>query len=424
MIVFSTFPGPQNLLKIAQHFIQNEEENVNEAYELVSLLGVTIDSWEMQVLVANIFAKKGELDKVEKILSRIDFIKYFDQATRPGQIYLFLNVLVNADRACEAVALLESTHIIGRFSHADNLNISIMVANGLLNEGHSEKAKNTLFKIDVENAYTENPDLKNAYARIGWNIYWREKNYAKVIEWIEKDLNMDGIQYGPTDHRSTMTRLSPAWRCRYAQALAAQGDVTAAREQVAEAYAADKTLKDGYARIAWAHFYKKQDYASIRLWIERDEKNRELSPAWQLQYARVIAKTEGIEAALPMIEKACNEEPKLENAYCSIAWEHYVPKDHAFEKVIPYFEKDYQRGHPTGRWQALYAVALSFIGRGYEAEKFVKNAYKANNQLVNGFARCGWVRYYYCGYAPDGYSEHNSSPYYIPHFRHPRRISV
>ena len=59
MIVFSTFPGPQNLLKIAQHFIQNEEENVNEAYELVSLLGVTIDSWEMQVLIANIFAKKG-----------------------------------------------------------------------------------------------------------------------------------------------------------------------------------------------------------------------------------------------------------------------------------------------------------------------------------------------------------------------------
>ena len=178
-------------------------------------------------------------------------------------------------------------------------------------------------------------------------------------------------------------------------------DVTAAQEQVAEAYAADKTLKDGYARIAWAHFYKKQDYASIRLWIERDEKDRELSPNWQLKYARVIAKTEGIEAALPMIEKACNEEPKLENAYCSIAWEHYVPKDHAFEKAIPYFEKDYRREHLSGGCQVHYAVALSFMGREYEAEKFVENAYKANNQLVNGFARCGWVRYFYCGYAPE-----------------------
>ena len=38
MIVFSTFPGPQNLLQIAQYFLQSAEENVNEAYELVALL--------------------------------------------------------------------------------------------------------------------------------------------------------------------------------------------------------------------------------------------------------------------------------------------------------------------------------------------------------------------------------------------------
>ena len=40
----------------------------------------------------------------------------------------------------------------------------------------------------VEQAYAEDPGVKDGYAKIGWQKYWPDKEYDKVIEYCEKDL--------------------------------------------------------------------------------------------------------------------------------------------------------------------------------------------------------------------------------------------
>ncbi len=48
----------------------------------------------------------------------------------------------------------------------------------------------------VAAAYAEKPDLKDGYARCAWQYYWPLKQYDKVIEWMERDLEQrteDGV---------------------------------------------------------------------------------------------------------------------------------------------------------------------------------------------------------------------------------------
>jgi tetratricopeptide (TPR) repeat protein len=250
-------------------------------------------------------------------------------------------------------------------------------------------------------------------------------------------------------------RLSPAWRLNYAQALAAKGDLDKAEAQVALAYAEKPDLKDGYARIGWQYYWQKKDYGKVKEWVEKDagwtfrpsapeseppmtanphESDRRavidvnkvntltnparrpasvppcppaqrvvkrLSPTWLLNYAKALVKTDGIEAALPAVEEAYAADPKLKNGFASVAWQRYIPEDMAYEKVLPYFERDIEQGRLAGDWQLNYAQALAVNGRETEAEKVVEDAYAKDSSLKNGFARCGLQRHFLFYYEPE-----------------------
>ena len=59
-----------------------------------------------------------------------------------------------------------------------------------LNLAQAYAAKGELDKAEplVKQAYAEDPSVKDGYAKIGWQKYWPEKEYDKVIEYCEKDL--------------------------------------------------------------------------------------------------------------------------------------------------------------------------------------------------------------------------------------------
>jgi hypothetical protein len=42
-----------------------------------------------------------------------------------------------------------------------------------------------------------------------------------------------------------------------------------------------------------------------------------------------LAKTDGIEAAIPVVEEAYAADPKLKNGFSSVAWQRYIPEDMA-----------------------------------------------------------------------------------------------
>jgi tetratricopeptide (TPR) repeat protein len=73
----------------------------------------------------------------------------------------------------------------------------------------------------------------------------------------------------------------------------------------------------------------------------------------------------------------------------------------AYEKVLPYFERDIEQGSLAGDWQLNYAQALAVNGRETEAEKVVEDAYAKDSSLKNGFARCGLQRHFLFYYEPE-----------------------
>jgi tetratricopeptide (TPR) repeat protein len=185
-----------------------------------------------------------------------------------------------------------------------------------LNLAQVYAAKGELEKTaeQIETAYAADPNLKDGYARIGWSIFWPQKDYAKTIEWMEKDLptentdHVSGTGSLPASHRSSAptananipsplptrgitvsgvaaserdsaraanqhnppSRLSPGMMLNLAVACSATGDMSRAESLVAAAYAADPNLKDGYSRCGWQAFWEKKDYAKVIEWIEKD----------------------------------------------------------------------------------------------------------------------------------------------------------
>jgi len=400
MLIIPTRLYSAYLLHLAEHLLQSNPLKVQDALELIEMAGLAEFTWGFRFRIANILAAKGQIDDAKDIISGIDASVYLSQVNNSGQIKLLLNVFITLNRIDEALILFESGDIAGRITSIDDFDIRFRIANALINSGQTDRAKKLLFEIDVEKAYAENLELKDVYSRIGWAIYWPQKKYTKVIEWFDKDFFMYGNHQQTLDTYSYSSRLSPVWRLNYAQALASIGDIVNAEKQVAMAYAENPALKDGYSRVGWHHFFEKKDYSSIQLWIKRDEVTNRLSPAWRLNQAKAIAHTEGMEAALPLIEKAYDENFDLQNAYAQVAWTRYISEDMAYEKLIPYFEKDLQRNRLHGEWQLNYAQALMLVDKVSDAERVIKNTYISNEKLKNGYTRCGYYNYFVFNYNP------------------------
>ncbi len=312
----------------------------------------------------------------------------------------------------------------------------------------------------VAAAYAEKPDLKDGYARIGWTAFGtKPEERLKAMPYLEKDAGGRSQESGDRSqsvgqsvsesvnqirsHKSPrradppaadkiethQCRLSPVHMLNLAQLRAQNGEFEKAIPLVEQAYKLNDAIKDGYARTAWAYYWPKKEYAKVVEWMERDcrsvnqsgsesvnqsgsasvnqianpksqIKNRQcrLSPPWLLNRAKAIAMTHGMEYAIPFVEEAYEANPKLKNGFGQVAWSCFIPEGMAYEKVIPYFEKDIERGALAGDWQLNYSQALAVVGRESEAEKIVEDAYAQNPNLKNGFARCGLQRHFlfYC----------------------------
>ncbi len=240
----------------------------------------------------------------------------------------------------------------------------------------------------VATAYAENPKLKDGYARIGWIAFASKPDERiKALPYLEKDYAAE--------------RLSPAHMLNLAQLYAQKGDLDAVGKFVEKAYASDTKLKNGYARIGLQAFAENKDYASIRIWVKRDADADRLTPNWLLNQAKAIARTDGMESAIPFVEDAYEADPGLKNGFAQVAWSRFIPEDMAYEKVLRYFEKDIERGALNGEWQLNYAQALAVMDREDEAEKNVAAAYARDPNLKNGYARCGFARHFQFHYQPE-----------------------
>ncbi|OGV69560.1 MAG: hypothetical protein A2283_02020 [Lentisphaerae bacterium RIFOXYA12_FULL_48_11] len=254
-------------------------------------------------------------------------------------------------------------------------------ANGLANSGRFD---DTLEIIDL--AYTKNPNLKDVHARIAWKHFWTQKDHAKVIEWMLLD--------------DTANRLSPGQRLNFAQALSAQGDIATAEKHVETAYTADPNLKDGYARIGWQAYWDTKQYAKVFNLCKRDIQSRQISPGWLINAAKAAAGMGKMNQADELIEQAYADSSDIKNGYAQIGWQAFAPLS-AFDRTLPWFERDFAQNRLNPTWLLNYAQALSACGDYDKANELVDQAYESDPTLNNGYARCSWMRYVMVSFEPE-----------------------
>jgi tetratricopeptide (TPR) repeat protein len=78
----------------------------------------------------------------------------------------------------------------------------------------------------------------------------------------------------PVLRRLDLASMTPPQKVHYAEILARLGRFDEAKQQIAEAYEADETMTDAYARIGWNLFWHKKEYDKAIEWMELDLQSR------------------------------------------------------------------------------------------------------------------------------------------------------
>lgn len=397
MLTLSTTPNSAYLLHLAKYLLQSTTLKGQEILGLVRLADTKESLWGLRLQIASFLIANGKSDNAMDVIRGINVEKYICQSRASGELKLFYNVLLALDRVEEVSTLLESRDIDVRITDTDDFDIRIKTANKLIQGSQTSRAEKLLSKLNMERIYAENPGFTDGHAKIGWTLYWFQKDYAKAVEWMEKDL----YPSASSDNNHSISRLSPGWRLNYAKVLAANGDIISAEEQVKIAYAESSDLKDGYSIISWLHFAQKEDFKSVIYWIKRDEDENRISSTWLLKKAIAVANSENIKAATLLVEKIYKKNISIQNVYTQIAWARYMSRDMAYEKILPYLKQDLQLGRLDGKGQLVYAQTLAMIGNIHEAEQIVEAAYESHPALKNGFAQIGFYSNFLFNYEPE-----------------------
>ena len=233
---------------------------------------------------------------------------------------------------------------------------------------------------EINVAYAEYLTLTDGYGRCSWQYYWKRKQYENIIELCEFDQKKG--------------RLSPAWEIILAQAYAANGNIDKSIETVNDAYDAEPTLIDGYARCAWQYYWPRSEFEKVIEFCELDNQKGRLSPKWMLNLAQAYTAIDEIEKAINLIEQAYKADSTLTDGYARCAWQFYWHR-RSYQKLIVMIEKDKNMKRLSPNWLIFIGQAYSMTGDIDTAKKLVAEAYDIQPSLTDGYARCAWYYYYH-----------------------------
>jgi hypothetical protein len=381
MLILSTTPNSAYLLHLAEHRLQSNAPVAKEAIELAVMAGTAKPTWELRFRIANLLAAKGNKDKAKEIISGIDVSEYVHESNTPGQVKLLLSVLVMFNRIDEALKLLESANTAKRITIFDDFDIRLRIANALINDRQTEKAKNLLDAIDVNKAYAENPDLKNGYARVSWARYIPEDMaYEKVIPYLEKDARCG--------------RLEGEWQLNFAQALMVVGREDEAEKLVEDTYRNDRITSNGFARCGFLRYFNfNYEPEKALSWFDKDLYRDRISGMWLIYHATALAAAGNIDDAMSMVEHAYKRNAQLVNGYALIAWYGYIIRNYDPKKALSTFKKD-QQLHRINSGADNYLFGIhTYLGNRNKAERMVKISYEREKKVLGSYTLIGFWEY-------------------------------
>jgi len=399
MLTIPTKPDDEYLLSIAEHIIKKNATNVRTAMVLIEKVCKKSFTWFLRVRIAKELISKGQYNFASNVISGIDLTEYINRCSAVGEIKILLNLLISLNRWEEVLKMLEYGSISPLLPQTDEFDIRFKVASRLIGNKQTGRAEKLICSVDVEKIYKENLGFKDGFARIGWIKFWPKGHYEKVIHWIEKDLNYSKN----SDDAVSFLRLSPKWRINYAQAMAANGDIHGAKQQVRIAYDESSTLAGGYSKVGKAYL-KSQNMAYDKLihYHEKDSHAGRLDGNGKLIYAKALAFVGRVEDAVKCVEDAYQIDWSLKNGYAQIGYISSFILNYKPEKALEWFVLDQNLGRLHGDFLQHMATVHAAVGDVESAALLVDRIYKKDSKAINGYSLIGWYGFMVKRHDPEG----------------------
>ena len=274
--------------------------------------------------------------------------------------------------AASALDLFRADDQLGHLTPGFRLNYAV----ALSRQGQTKESE-----IQIDKAYNLDANLKDGFVRAAWAAFGSRPNERiKALPFFERDFSE--------------IRMTPAHMLTLAQLRAENGTFDSTLPIIEQAYKLDSSLRDGYARAAWAAFGSKPNERIKALpSFEKDFAAQRLSPAQMLTLAQLRAENGNLDAALPIIEQAYNLDANLKDGYARAAWAAFGSKPNERLKALTFFEKDYAADRLSPAHMLALVQLRAQNGNLDSALPIIEQAYNLDSSLRDGYARAAWAAF-------------------------------
>jgi tetratricopeptide (TPR) repeat protein len=311
-------------------------------------------SAEWKLRYAEVLAECGKIEQAEGIIAAVYQHNYEikDGYARIGAVYM------RRHEWSTALAWMQRDR--DRISPQWKIHYAVV----LTELGRTDQAARS-----VEQAYQENTNITDGYARIG-AVYMRRHEWSTALAWMQRDRD----------------RISPQWKIHYAVVLTELGRTDQAARSVEQAYQENTNITDGYARMG-AVSMRRKDWAKARKWMRKDAESQRMSPSWLMLYALVLAESDDPEAARSVVLSAYQKDPAIRDGFAKIGSAFMTRKDWHEALIWMQYDHEQQRMSPDAMLQ--YALLLARKGEEQRAHMLVEQTYQADPKCLDGYANIG-----------------------------------
>ena len=197
----------------------------------------------------------------------------------------------------------------------------------------------------IEQAYEQNTEIKDGFARLGWN-------YALTQDWV----GASSLMCKDLEKK----RLSSEWQIKLAMMYGCNGEFNNALHIIENLYSSCKLSTDGYARLGWACYMASGDNHRFQICIDKDGGLNRLSDQGRRTSAVALSVSGEHLAACKLMELLYSENENLKDGFAVLGW---LRIEQGFiEEGLALMDQDYQLRRLSSIWLANYTYQLALAG--------------------------------------------------------------
>lgn len=351
--------------------------------------------------IAKLLIDRNLLNEAEALLAGMDDEAYVAWAPFEWQILLCFRVLIRLGRTDRAFDLFSLVPLDHRIAQGNLVEIYLRIAEGFLNQNQLAQAGALINSLDpahvknkahlarvygklgyfdqaealIREAYAQDDRIQDGYSHLGWTKA-KAGDWPGALELMTKDLSAG--------------RNSPPWQVNLAQVYGNLGFFEKAAHVIAQAYAKDASVQDGYTRLGWIRVVSKyRDLNNAFRLMAKDWRNNRMSTQSKKHFALLMALLGRFDDACGFVERAYAEDLNLCDAYGFIGWGGFL-LEHDKERFREWIERDCRLNRFSIQGRIFKANHLAASAMTNDAVHEAETVYRENPAITDIFARIGW----------------------------------